>query len=1224
MPVRIEANAEPIPGYRLIERLGGGGFGEVWKAEAPGGLHKAIKFVFGDLQATDDADGARATQELKALSRVKTVHHPYILSLERYDIIDGQLIIVMELADRTLWDRFRECRNQGLPGIPRAELLPYMRDTAEALDLMNIQFQLQHLDIKPQNLFLVFNHVKVADFGLVKDLGNMAAATVTGGVTPVYAAPETFDGWLSRFSDQYSLAIVYQELLTGQRPFAGSTMRQLVLQHLQEEPNVSCMPARERAVMQRALAKNPEDRFPTCLEFVQAIDAAATPKANLVPEAPQHTQSLTETTVDAPTPPAEHDDEGSHARGNDKQRPEPPSGHSRLNVLPPRPMGLAPEPTPRPRAPKSGTSAADDAHITPMPAVTPASADDSAHRGVVQPALVVGLGKLGVQTLLALRRALNKQFGEPDAQPHIRFVGIDTDPEMIKAAGQGDSLSALRPHELVLARLHRPAHYLQRRTRAGELPTDSWLNSKLIYQLPKRRKTAGLRALGRLAFVDNYRHIAHRLETELQACIAAEAPPEPNGPASLGIRSAVPRVYVVAGLAGNTGGGMFIDAAYALRGLLRRLGYGHAEVVGLFFLPAMPHDAARSTTLAQTYAALTELQHYASGQSPFSALYPGSDAAPSKPISETGPPFDRCLLLTMPSAAGSAESAGLPDSASLAGQFLCGDLATTIGKTLDALRQQRRLSVAPRLGPAPIYQTFGLYHVVWPRQRVLEQTARRFSQRLVAHWMAKDATALVETVATWSQEQWDELGLRPEALIARHQELIEQKLKNAPERMLQAILTPLVPVLAPANDGKGEAGAISVAPVVSAMSSLEKLIGIPDDCRSSSQANLPPGAIEKALVDVSVSLTDSLDRQLTALVVRLLEEPVFRLAGAEECLRQFCRIAELALQAQETLTKELNDRAVLLYQRMQTLLESPQPVNIAQSNTIWKFGLARKPASGGANFGPTLLELLRVYAKTRYQCLILRHINRLYVSLRGQLSDQIREVGFCRQRLTELSGLLEPKSTADLSPMAAFEKLLLPPECHTIADVVERLNERLSQDDVVAFDKVMQPIIHDQYRALLTVCMGPSNLVRTLAPIMVHEAEAFLGKLVQDEARTELEIADPQDAADAETLRGAFELAAPSRGKISEPAEIAVAAFPATPSGRLFKDLARTALPGVQLIDSRDGDDITFYRETQQISLQDLQQYGSVAQEAYRSCCAVDPVSLHSRTDVPGWQSAAS
>src|SRR5215470_7145941 len=252
MAVRIETQAEPLPGYKLIERLGGGGFGEVWKCEAPGGLHKAIKFVFGNLDIAGDG-GQRAEQELKALKRVMTVRHPYVLSLERFDIIEGQLLIVMELADKNLWDRYKECRVQGLPGIPREELLRYMEETAEALDLMNNQYQLQHLDIKPQNLFLVHSHVKVADFGLVKDLEGMQAS-VTGGVTPVYAAPETFDGWVSRFSDQYSLAIVYQELLTGQRPFTGNNVRQLVLQHLHATPNLTSLPPADRPIIARALS----------------------------------------------------------------------------------------------------------------------------------------------------------------------------------------------------------------------------------------------------------------------------------------------------------------------------------------------------------------------------------------------------------------------------------------------------------------------------------------------------------------------------------------------------------------------------------------------------------------------------------------------------------------------------------------------------------------------------------------------------------------------------------------------------------------------------------------------------------------------------------------------------------------------------------------------------------------------------------------------------------
>ena len=304
MAVRIEAHAEPIPGYRLIDRLGAGGFGEVWKAEAPGGIFKAIKFVYGDLRSKDNDLVRYAEQELKSLKRVKQVRHPYLLALDRYDIIDGQLMIVMELADCNLWDRFRECRAEGMVGIPRDELLLYMAETAEVLDLMNDQFALQHLDIKPQNLFLLANHVKVADFGLVKDLEGLVAP-VTGGITPVYAAPETFDGIVTRFCDQYSLASVYQELLTGMRPFDGTSMSQLLMQHVNLPPNLNPSPACDRPALSRALAKKPEDRWPSVMAFVRGLLGASSSGRFSVP-APRVAESelLPEAIVEVipPTP----------------------------------------------------------------------------------------------------------------------------------------------------------------------------------------------------------------------------------------------------------------------------------------------------------------------------------------------------------------------------------------------------------------------------------------------------------------------------------------------------------------------------------------------------------------------------------------------------------------------------------------------------------------------------------------------------------------------------------------------------------------------------------------------------------------------------------------------------------------------------------------------------------------------------------------------------------
>ena len=242
----------------------------MWKAEAPGGLIKAIKFVHGEISGSD---GHHAAQELKALERVRSVRHPFILSIERYDIINAQLLIVMEIADCSLEHRLRHHQKQGLPGIPRPELLGYMSESAEALDFMSSEYDLQHLDIKPQNIFLNAGHVKVADFGLVKDLEG-CTASVTGGVTPVYAPPETFDGWLSRQSDQYSLAIVYQELLTGKRPFNGPSARQYMMQHLTAEPDLSSLPSCDRAIVRKALSKDPKERYRRCRDFIDAIREA--------------------------------------------------------------------------------------------------------------------------------------------------------------------------------------------------------------------------------------------------------------------------------------------------------------------------------------------------------------------------------------------------------------------------------------------------------------------------------------------------------------------------------------------------------------------------------------------------------------------------------------------------------------------------------------------------------------------------------------------------------------------------------------------------------------------------------------------------------------------------------------------------------------------------------------------------------------------------------------
>jgi serine/threonine protein kinase len=264
-----QPHAEPIPGYRLIAPLGRGGFGEVWKCQAPGGLFKAIKFVYGNLHGVG-GDTTQAHEELQAVERIKDIRHPFLLSIDRVEHTAGELMIVTELADRSLHEVLFEYQQRGHAGLPREELLRWLAEAAEVLDLMNGQYGLQHLDVKPRNLFLVSNHVKVADFGLVTSMGG-AGGVKLGSVTPLYAAPEVFQGQVSRWSDQYSLACCYMELLTGKLPFVGSNSRQLLVQHVNGEPDLAALPAADRPIVARALAKDPQQRHASCVDLVRAL-----------------------------------------------------------------------------------------------------------------------------------------------------------------------------------------------------------------------------------------------------------------------------------------------------------------------------------------------------------------------------------------------------------------------------------------------------------------------------------------------------------------------------------------------------------------------------------------------------------------------------------------------------------------------------------------------------------------------------------------------------------------------------------------------------------------------------------------------------------------------------------------------------------------------------------------------------------------------------------------
>ncbi len=268
----LHADDRPIPGFRLIRRRGRGGFGEVWEAEGSGGFRVALKFVRLSPRAR--------SAELRALEFARGIHHPNLMASFGSWQVDDMLIIGMELADRSLWDRYVEAADEGLLGIPRPELLGYLADAAAAIDYLNEyrhaidgreRVGIQHRDIKPPNILLCGTGAKVADLGMARAMEGDSAGH-TGTWTCAYAAPEFFRGRTTRQSDQYGLAASYCQLRAGRLPYDGNAAS-MTAGHLFGQPDLDALPEAERPIVARGLAKEPGDRWPDCRSLVEALRA---------------------------------------------------------------------------------------------------------------------------------------------------------------------------------------------------------------------------------------------------------------------------------------------------------------------------------------------------------------------------------------------------------------------------------------------------------------------------------------------------------------------------------------------------------------------------------------------------------------------------------------------------------------------------------------------------------------------------------------------------------------------------------------------------------------------------------------------------------------------------------------------------------------------------------------------------------------------------------------
>ncbi len=262
---------QQLGNYRIMRLVGQGGFADVYLGEHMLlGTLAALKVHHARM---DGADLERFEQEARTIARL---NHPHIVRVLDYGVQDGVAYLVMNYAPH---GTLRQSHPAGTV-VALETIVQYVKQIAGALQYAHDQ-QLVHRDVKPENMLLDADHqVLLSDFGIAIHARSTASLGTQDAIGTVsYMAPEQLRKKARPASDQYALATIAYEWLTGAPPFDGLPI-EVALQHItdaipplsEKRPDLS--PGVERVLL-RALAKEPEQRFPTIWSFAEALEQAA-------------------------------------------------------------------------------------------------------------------------------------------------------------------------------------------------------------------------------------------------------------------------------------------------------------------------------------------------------------------------------------------------------------------------------------------------------------------------------------------------------------------------------------------------------------------------------------------------------------------------------------------------------------------------------------------------------------------------------------------------------------------------------------------------------------------------------------------------------------------------------------------------------------------------------------------------------------------------------------
>jgi len=274
---------DKIGEYMLVEKVGSGGFGDVWKAEKRTVLdtnHFALKFFRPKNDNLIDLE--KIGKELSVWKKLRGL--PHIISVIELDRFDDYVYVVSDFADGGSLEKYLNTKND--EPLSEKEAVEITLDILTGLESLHNK-QIIHRDLKPDNVLIMNGRYCLTDFGVSREIKSQSKATDAAG-TMEYMPPEAFENKFSSKTDIWAVGVILQRLLTGRLPFQRDNQAALIGAILQIEPEA--MPVNIsnelREIVNRCLKKNPELRFRSASELKAEVQnfAKTLPGEDLAPE----------------------------------------------------------------------------------------------------------------------------------------------------------------------------------------------------------------------------------------------------------------------------------------------------------------------------------------------------------------------------------------------------------------------------------------------------------------------------------------------------------------------------------------------------------------------------------------------------------------------------------------------------------------------------------------------------------------------------------------------------------------------------------------------------------------------------------------------------------------------------------------------------------------------------------------------------------------------------